>query len=130
MLSVLSYASRLEEVKGALLLETQNCEPPKDCRPEQAYDPGVERVRRTCQRLDSDAIGTQTLAALSAQVNASPYHLQRTFKRVTGISPRQYAEARRLERVKKEVPIWKKEFTSENAYWVENVTSRRDSEGR
>jgi len=35
-----------------------------------------------------------------------------------------------VERVKKEVPIWKKEFTSENAYWVENVTSWRDSEGR
>jgi len=26
-----------------------------------------------------------------------------------------------VERVKKEVPIWKKEFTSKNAYWVENV---------
>jgi len=34
-----------------------------------------------------------------------------------------------VERVKKEVPIWKKEFTSENAYWVENMTARRDSEG-
>ena len=32
-----------------------------------------------------------------------------------------------VERVKKEVPIWKKEFTSENAYWVENVRSRQDS---
>jgi molybdopterin synthase catalytic subunit len=32
-----------------------------------------------------------------------------------------------VERVKKEVPIWKKEFTTENAYWVENVMSRRDS---
>jgi len=33
-----------------------------------------------------------------------------------------------VERVKKEVPIWKKEFTSEDAYWVENITARRDSE--
>lgn len=33
-----------------------------------------------------------------------------------------------VERVKKEVPIWKKEYTSENAYWVENITARRDSE--
>jgi molybdopterin synthase catalytic subunit len=31
-----------------------------------------------------------------------------------------------VERVKKEVPIWKKEFTSENAYWVENISSERD----
>ena len=35
-----------------------------------------------------------------------------------------------VERVKKEVPIWKKEFTSENAYWVENVPPRQDAEGR
>jgi molybdopterin synthase catalytic subunit len=35
-----------------------------------------------------------------------------------------------VERVKKEVPIWKKEFTSENAYWVENVRSRQDSKAR
>jgi molybdopterin synthase catalytic subunit len=35
-----------------------------------------------------------------------------------------------VERVKKEVPIWKKEFTSENAYWVENVPPRQDTEGR
>ena len=79
--------------------------PCRRCCPEQATpaDPGVERVHRTCQRLDGDANGTPTLAALSAQVNASPYHLQRTFKRVTGISPRQYAEARRLERVRKEM---------------------------
>jgi len=35
-----------------------------------------------------------------------------------------------VERVKKEVPIWKKEFTSKNAYWVENVTPRQDTEGR
>jgi molybdopterin synthase catalytic subunit len=33
-----------------------------------------------------------------------------------------------VERVKKEVPIWKKEFTSESAYWVENTSTRRDSE--
>jgi molybdopterin synthase catalytic subunit len=35
-----------------------------------------------------------------------------------------------VERVKKEIPIWKKEFTSQNAYWVENIASWRDSEGR
>jgi molybdopterin synthase catalytic subunit len=34
-----------------------------------------------------------------------------------------------VERVKKEVPIWKKEFTSESAYWVGNVASHHDSKG-
>jgi len=32
-----------------------------------------------------------------------------------------------VERVKKEVPIWKKEFTSDNAYWVENIPPSQDS---
>ena len=32
-----------------------------------------------------------------------------------------------VERVKKEIPIWKKEFTSENAYWVENATPHHGS---
>jgi AraC family transcriptional regulator of adaptative response/methylated-DNA-[protein]-cysteine methyltransferase len=30
----------------------------------------------------------------------SPYHLQRTFKRIVGVSPKAYANARRLERMK------------------------------
>lgn len=35
-----------------------------------------------------------------------------------------------VERVKKEVPIWKKEFTSDNAYWVENTSSSKYSLSR
>ena len=35
-----------------------------------------------------------------------------------------------VERVKKEVPIWKKEFTSDNAYWVENIPPSQDSKDR
>ena len=35
-----------------------------------------------------------------------------------------------VERVKKEVPIWKKEFTSDNAYWVENIAPPQDSDDR
>lgn len=30
-----------------------------------------------------------------------------------------------VERVKKDVPIWKKEFTSEDAYWVTEMPARR-----
>jgi molybdopterin synthase catalytic subunit len=30
-----------------------------------------------------------------------------------------------VERVKKEVPIWKKEFTSKQAYWVSNEMSQK-----
>src|SRR5439155_506701 len=33
-------------------------------------------------------------------VGMSPHHLQRTFKRLTGLSPKQYVAARRMERFK------------------------------
>ena len=81
--------------------------PCRRCHPREATrsNPDVDKARRACQHIDNYPEGTPTLATLSAQVNASPYHLQRTFKRATGISPRQYAEARRLERVRKEMKM-------------------------
>jgi AraC family transcriptional regulator of adaptative response/methylated-DNA-[protein]-cysteine methyltransferase len=74
----------------------------KRCRPRErvAADPQVELVRRVCDIIDQHLDEMPGLAELSAQVNVSPYHLQRVFKRVMGISPRQYAEARRLDRFK------------------------------
>jgi AraC family transcriptional regulator of adaptative response/methylated-DNA-[protein]-cysteine methyltransferase len=44
-----------------------------------------------------------TLAALSNAVGVSRYHLQRMFKAVMGVSPKQYAEAVRLRRVKQDL---------------------------
>ena len=79
--------------------------PCRRCRPEQAKtaDPQLEITRRACLLLDQRAGEPTSLAALAAQLGASPYHLQRTFKRVMGISPREYQEARRMERLKAEL---------------------------
>jgi AraC family transcriptional regulator of adaptative response/methylated-DNA-[protein]-cysteine methyltransferase len=41
-----------------------------------------------------------TLERLGRVTSMSPHHLQRTFKRVVGVSPKAYASARRLERMK------------------------------
>jgi AraC family transcriptional regulator of adaptative response/methylated-DNA-[protein]-cysteine methyltransferase len=68
-------------------------------QPNQAangHDRHVELVRRTCRHIESNLEGPLTLAALGVQAGVSPGHLQRLFKRVTGISPRQYADACRL----------------------------------
>jgi AraC family transcriptional regulator of adaptative response/methylated-DNA-[protein]-cysteine methyltransferase len=41
-----------------------------------------------------------TLSTLSTQAGVSPFHLQRTFKQVIGVSPRKYIEALRLAKMK------------------------------
>ncbi len=47
------------------------------------------------------AIISLTLDELSQQVNLSRFHLQREFKKVLGITPRNYADALRQLRFKK-----------------------------
>jgi AraC family transcriptional regulator of adaptative response/methylated-DNA-[protein]-cysteine methyltransferase len=52
-------------------------------------------VSRACAALDADPQRRLTLAQLSEATHVSPFHLQRVFKRVVGVSPRQYQAARR-----------------------------------
>src|SRR5256714_3141498 len=68
------------------------------CQPQQArvLDPQIELVQRVCRLLDSSESETLKLAELAAHAGVSVFHLQRTFKRVMGISPRQYLAARRI----------------------------------
>ena len=70
------------------------------CRPREAETEQVRRVRRAQRYLDEHLDETVTLERLGEAVGLSPYHLQRTFKRVTGVSPRAWAGARRMERMK------------------------------
>jgi len=67
------------------------------CRPEtvQLSDPQAELVQSICRLLDAASEAPPDLAALSDQVALSRFHLQRLFKKLMGITPRQYAEARR-----------------------------------
>ncbi len=65
-------------------------------------DPRVEMVLRVARAIEAHA-GTPSLAELGAELNVSPHHLQRTFKSVTGITPRQYAAAHRLKQFKASV---------------------------
>src|SRR5262245_21529041 len=77
----------------------------KRCHPEQAAirDPHVELVQRVCRAIAANPEGGLTLAALSADVGLSPFHLQRIFKRVMSITPKQFADAYRMERFKGEL---------------------------
>ena len=77
----------------------------KRCRPPESAvaDPQVELVQRACRYIEQHLDDMPGLAELGGQVNVSPFHLQRVFKRVMGISPRQYAEARRLGQFKEQL---------------------------
>jgi len=61
----------------------------------------VEQVRRACEYIERHAEAPITLARIAAHVDASPYHFQRTFTRIVGISPRAYQDALRAERFKR-----------------------------
>src|SRR5204862_1455718 len=54
------------------------------------------RVRTVCRRIEAATDGRLSLAVLGAEIGWGPHHLQRTFKRIVGVSPRQYADALRL----------------------------------
>jgi AraC family transcriptional regulator, regulatory protein of adaptative response / methylated-DNA-[protein]-cysteine methyltransferase len=74
----------------------------KRCRPQEARtSPRAELIQRTCAYIEANLDEKLTLENLSRQAGLSPFHFQRTFKKILGISPRQYVEARRLERVKR-----------------------------
>lgn len=72
----------------------------KRCRPRDPASPRSELLDRICRFIGSNLEEKITLERLSTHVGISPFHLQRTFKRSLGISPRQYVEALRLERMK------------------------------
>ena len=71
------------------------------CRPkEAAANPDAALVDCVRRHLEEHRDERVTLEALARVAGKSPFHLQRTFKRLTGVSPRQYAASLRLDRFK------------------------------
>jgi AraC family transcriptional regulator of adaptative response/methylated-DNA-[protein]-cysteine methyltransferase len=71
------------------------------CQPRTTHPPGVQRVQLARQYLDEHPDEPVTLKRLGEVAQMSPYHLQRSFKRLVGVSPKTYANAQRLERMKR-----------------------------
>lgn len=76
--------------------------PCRRCQPRETEvsDPQVELVRRACRYIEQHLENPPGLTELSEHLHMSPFHLQRVFKRIMSISPRQYAEAYRLGQFK------------------------------
>src|ERR1700693_4679612 len=85
------------------------------CQPRavRLRDPRTKAVARVCRaieaRIDTNGMDAGsaaedesklTLHSLAASVELSSYQLERAFRKVMGISPRQYADAQRMRRLK------------------------------
>src|SRR5438046_2327266 len=66
-------------------------------------DPWIDKISRVCGYLANVERGRMSLATLARRIGGSPYHLQRNFKRIVGVTPREYAEACRLRKVKRKL---------------------------
>jgi AraC family transcriptional regulator, regulatory protein of adaptative response / methylated-DNA-[protein]-cysteine methyltransferase len=72
------------------------------CRPLAAVGvhPAEQLIREVCRFIEQNVSDRLTLSALAAKAGVSPFHFQRAFKAVVGVSPRQYVEALRLRKFK------------------------------
>jgi AraC family transcriptional regulator of adaptative response/methylated-DNA-[protein]-cysteine methyltransferase len=94
-----SFFAACEEAEAGGFRACRRCLPREPSTP----DPSVEMVLRVCSLIEAREGEAVPLEELGREVGASPHHVQRTFKRVTGITPRQYAAALRLKQFKTKV---------------------------
>ena len=67
------------------------------CRPKAiAGNPRQELIKAVCRYIEQHLDEPVTLARLEEEFNQSPFHLQRTFKAVLGITPKEYADSCRM----------------------------------
>ena len=90
--------------------EREGFRPCRRCRPQERKrpDPQAVAVARVCRRIESrihggseeSGNGSLKLAALGASVGMGAHQLERAFRRVLGITPREYADAQRMRRLR------------------------------
>jgi AraC family transcriptional regulator of adaptative response/methylated-DNA-[protein]-cysteine methyltransferase len=73
------------------------------CRPDEPRetDPMLERVRKLCRYIEAHPEENLRLATLARETGASPFHLQRSFKAIVGVTPKDYAESCRIGALKR-----------------------------
>jgi AraC family transcriptional regulator of adaptative response/methylated-DNA-[protein]-cysteine methyltransferase len=71
------------------------------CRPRAiGGNARMELVKAVCRYIEQHLDEPVTLARLGSEFRQSPFHLQRTFKAVLGITPRAYADSCRMNQLK------------------------------
>jgi AraC family transcriptional regulator of adaptative response/methylated-DNA-[protein]-cysteine methyltransferase len=118
------FFSQPEEAESSGFRACKRCHP-REARPFTR----AELIQRTCRYIEANLDEKLSLETLSHRAGLSPFHFQRTFKRVLGISPRQYVEARRLEKVKRSLTngetvtnsLYNAGFTSKSRLYEKNT---------
>jgi AraC family transcriptional regulator of adaptative response/methylated-DNA-[protein]-cysteine methyltransferase len=87
--------------------------PCRRCRPNEVRTTSehVEIVRRACRYVEQNLESSLTLEEIAQAAGVSGGFLHRTFKALTGITPRQYVEARRLNAFKLELRLNQRSVT-------------------
>jgi AraC family transcriptional regulator, regulatory protein of adaptative response / methylated-DNA-[protein]-cysteine methyltransferase len=80
--------------------EQAGLRPCKRCRP--LSDPAAA-IADLCRYIERHCEERLDLATLAARAGLSRFHLQRTFKAAVGVTPKQYLEAHRVGKLKKEL---------------------------
>jgi AraC family transcriptional regulator of adaptative response/methylated-DNA-[protein]-cysteine methyltransferase len=90
------FFQRSTDAQAAGFRPCQRCHPHQESQP-QAH---TDIIGQVCSYIETHLDMPLHLSDLSQQFHMSPYHLQRLFKRIKGVTPRQYAESCRLEQFK------------------------------
>jgi AraC family transcriptional regulator of adaptative response/methylated-DNA-[protein]-cysteine methyltransferase len=95
-------ADRVRFFDSGLDARKDGFRPCKRCRPDSvaATTPGIEAVRRVSAFLATHADEPVTLTRLGRVASMSPHHLQRRFKAIVGLSPREFQAACRADRLR------------------------------
>lgn len=90
------YFAEPESAEQAGFRACKRCDP----RANRATSIAEDAVARAKAFLDANDDRIISLADLAVEAGLSASHLQRTFKRIVGVSPREYQQARRVRRLK------------------------------
>lgn len=96
--SKIPHKDNVHIFKNAYLALEENFRPCKRCKPDELYLPAEEWVKQITIYIDQNYHKNLTLNRLAEISHGSPYHLQRLFTRIKGVSPTEYTQQVRLEK--------------------------------
>ncbi|HEU5450764.1 MAG TPA: bifunctional DNA-binding transcriptional regulator/O6-methylguanine-DNA methyltransferase Ada [Terriglobales bacterium] len=97
--NVVQFFPAPEQAENAGFRACRRCKP----RDPRTVDQRVQMVVRACELIEQQTEEQVSLQKLGEELGRSPFEVQRLFKQVLGISPRQYADTLRLRRLKSEL---------------------------